>query len=190
LSAEFENKKTTAPLLWMHNIKDMDVIWPLRKNKKETSIRIEKIPKPILIPVRNYVLVKRFSSKEQKRRLYAGVLLESKFDFDKIGIENHLNYIYKLGSALSENETYGIAGILNTSIMDIFFRMVNGNTQVNAVDIKNLPFPPLENIIEIGKLIRKTKPAIGLELDRLVIDVLGINHKVIEELNGDYRQNG
>lgn len=190
LSPEFKDRKTTAPLLWMHNIKSMDVVWPLQKNKKETSIRIEEKTKPLLVPVRNYVLVKRFSSKEQKRRLYAGVLLELGFNFDKVGIENHLNYIYRLRDTFSNDEAYGITGILNTSIMDIFFRMVNGNTQVNAVDIRNLPFPSLENIVEIGKLIRKIKPSIGLELDRLIIDVLGISHSIIEHLKGGYNNNG
>jgi adenine-specific DNA-methyltransferase len=189
LFPEFKDKKTTAPLLWMHNIQDMSVIWPLQKNKKETSIKIEEKTKPLLVPVRNYVLVKRFSSKEQKRRLYAGVLLGSEFSFNKVGIENHLNYIYNKNGELSVDETYGIAGILNTSLLDIFFRMINGSTQVNAVDIRNLPFPSLENIKRIGELVRKTKPSVELELDRLVINVLNIDPEIIGYLNGGDKKN-
>ena len=56
-------------------------------------------------------------------------------EFERIGIENHLNYIYKRNGSLSVEEAYGISGVLNSSIMDIFFRMLNGSTQVNAVDI-------------------------------------------------------
>lgn len=175
LKSELKDKKSTVPLLWMHNIQNMDVVWPIPKKKREMFVSKEKGTDPILVPVSNYVLVKRFSSKEQERRLYAGLLLKSKFKFDKIGIENHLNYIYKYQGMLSIDEVYGIAGMLNTSIMDIFFRMINGNTQVNAVDIQNLPFPSLEDIKKIGKSVRALKPSIGHELDKLIIDVLKIN---------------
>ncbi|MEW6378035.1 MAG: Eco57I restriction-modification methylase domain-containing protein [bacterium] len=184
LSPEFIDKRTTSPLLWMHNIQGMDVIWPLIKKKKEMAIKIEERTRPLLVPAGNYVLIKRFSSKEQKRRLYAGVLLKSEFDFEKIGIENHLNYLYKCDGMLSVEEAYGIAGILNSSLMDIFFRMINGNTQVNAVDILNLPLPSIELVREIGRLIKRDKPPIGRELDMAVAEVLGIDGNLAEIVNG------
>ncbi len=188
LSQEVRNK--AVPLLWMHNINNMEVIWPLQKKNKENAIVVESNTKSLLLPVNNYVLVKRFSSKEQKRRLYAGVLLKSTFNFDRVGIENHLNYIYKFNSMLSDNEAYGIAGILNTSLMDIFFRMLNGVTQVNAQDIDNLPFPSLENIEKVGKSIRKVMPLVGEDLDNVVFNNLGITDKVIESLKEVYSKNG
>ena len=184
LSPEYIDENQTAPLLWMHNIQNMDVVWPVEKKKKEPAIILEENTAPLLVPVKNYVLVKRFSSKEQKRRLYAGVLLKSKFKFDKVGIENHLNYIYKYHGVLSIDEAYGIAGLLNSSLMDIFFRMLNGSTQVNAVDIDNLPLPSLEKIKEIGESIIIKKLSIGLELDKIIIDVLGIDTEILRELNG------
>lgn len=186
LSYEFRDIKTTAPLLWMHNIQGIDVIWPLQNKKKEQAIKLDEKTKPLLVPVDNYVLVKRFSSKEQKRRLYAGVFLKSEFDFEKVGIENHINYIHKSNDILSDEEAYGIAGILNTSIIDGFFRMMNGNTQVNAVDIMNLPLPSIEDIRRIGKEIKKNKPSIGFELDITVSDILGIEREFVEML---YREN-
>jgi len=183
LSEKFIDKNKTSPLLWMHNIQGMDVLWPIEKKKRELAIKLEKKAEPLLVPNSNYVLLKRFSSKEQKRRLYAGVLLKSKFDSEKIGIENHLNYIYKCDGMLSIEEAYGIAGILNTSIIDAFFRMMNGNTQVNAGDIMNLPMPSIEDIRKIGSLVKINKPQIGLELDKIVSDILGIDSELIEKLN-------
>lgn len=186
LSAEYKDNKSIVPLFWMHNLKEMDVVWPVLNTIKEPSIKVGDDSKALLVPTRNYVLVKRFSSKEQKKRVHAGVLLRSQMKFERIGIENHLNYIYKYGDLLSVEEAYGVAGILNTSIIDIFFRMLNGSTQVNAVDIENLPFPSLESIRLIGKAVIKSKPAIGLELDELVIDILRIGPQILQDLKEVY----
>lgn len=190
LSPEFKDDKSMVPLLWMHNIKGMDAMWPIHNLKKEPAIKVSEGSKVLLVPINNYVLVKRFSSKEQKKRVHAGVLLKSKMKFERIGIENHLNYIYKYGGLLSVEEAYGIAGVLNTSIIDIFFRMLNGSTQVNAVDIENLPFPSLEDIQAIGKAIINSKPVIGQELDKIVIDILKIDPQILYDLKEAYNQNG
>ena len=61
--------------------------------------------------------------------------------------------------------------------------MMNGNTQVNAVDIMNLPFPALPKIKEIGKRIKKNNIPIGLELDREVAKILGITGDLVDKLN-------
>jgi adenine-specific DNA-methyltransferase len=190
LLPEFKDNKSMVPLLWMHNIKGMDTIWPIHNLKKEQAVKISEQSKVLLLPTNNYVLVKRFSSKEQKKRVHAGVLLKSKMKFDQIGIENHLNYIYRYNGLLSVEEVYGVAGILNTSIMDIFFRMLNGSTQVNAVDIENLPFPSLGEIQLIGKAILKSKPDIGEELDKLIVSILKIDSQILQDLKEVYRQNG
>jgi adenine-specific DNA-methyltransferase len=178
-----ENQKS-VPLLWMHNMQDMRVTWPLKKSKKASAFHIDYETMRFLLPIKNYVLVKRFSSKEQKRRLCAAVLLESEFRHKKIGIENHINYIYKPNGNLSVYEAFGIAALLNTTIMDNFFRSFNGNTQVNATDIRNLPFPEIEDIREIGKSIYESQSySNGYDLDKRVTDILGINVNVVKNLN-------
>ncbi len=190
LSSEFKDDTSMVPLLWMHNIKGMDAVWPIHNLKKEPAIKVSEASKVLLVPTNNYVLVKRFSSKEQKKRVHAAVLLKSKLQFERIGIENHLNYIYKYGGLLTAEEAYGIAGVLNTSIMDIFFRMLNGSTQVNAVDIENLPLPSIDNIQKIGEEVIKLKPAIGQELDRVVINIMKIDSQILDNLKEVYNQNG
>ncbi len=179
LLPELKEKGKEAPLLWMHNIKDMDVIWPHQKNNKELAIKISKKTRPLLVPVKNYVLVKRFSSKEQKRRLYAGILLASEIKHELIGLENHLNYIHRPFGELSEDETYGIAAFLNTSITDNFFRAMNGNTQVNATDIRKLPLPSKEEICMIGSKVRSKRPEVGPELDSLISSILNIKSETL-----------
>lgn len=175
-----------TPLLWMHNMQGMRVVWPLRKSKKASAIRTCYRAQSLLLPVKNYVLVKRFSSKEQKRRLQAAVLLESEFAHDTVGIENHVNYVYRPGGSLSVYEALGIAAILNTAIIDNFFRSVNGNTQVNATDVRSLPLPDIKQIREIGRVVYQTRvPRIGFDLDGLVADILGIDGKIMRKLHRD-----
>jgi len=175
--------KNRVPLLWMHNLDGFKVEWPVTgKKNKEMFIKDSKKTQNLLLPVKNYVLVKRFSSKEQKRRLYAGVMQKEGFGFEKVGIENHLNYIYKKNGCMSLDESFGVVALLNSAIMDRFFRMLNGNTQVNVVDINSLPFPTKQEIAQIGKNVRRNKPDVGVELDKLILEILGINSKILNKL--------
>jgi adenine-specific DNA-methyltransferase len=175
LLPELTEIPASIPLLWMHNIKNMSIV-SLSKEKKASAIQVSRETKHLLLPVKNYVLVKRFSSKEQKRRLYASVLLESEFPFKNVGIENHVNYIHKPGGFLSVFEAFGIASLLNTTIIDKFFRSLNGNTQVNATDIRSLPLPDIENIRKIGKAVYESGSyKNGIDLDGIIEGVLELH---------------
>lgn len=174
----------SVPLLWMHNMQGMRVVWPLKKDRKASAIRVCKRTAPLLLPVKNYVLVKRFTSKEQRRRLYASVILESELSCKALGIENHVNYIHRPNGNLPVYEAFGIAAMLNTNIVDSFFRSMNGNTQVNATDIRTLPFPDIEHIREIGKLVYESKSyQNGSGLDNIVAEVLGVDAEIVESLS-------
>lgn len=171
----------SVPLLWMHNMKGIKTIWPENKNKKPIAIKVTENSKKLLLPVKNYVLVRRFSSKEEARRLHSSVFLESEFPHEAIGIENHLNYIHKPGRHLSVNEAYGISAILNTAIVDNYFRTLNGNTQVNATDIRGFPFPSIKDVKKIGQIVRKKlNYTMDFDLDKAVGDILGINEDLID----------
>ena len=96
----------------------------------------------LLVPTRNYVLIKRFSSKEEKRRLTASLPAQGgSFSFPYLGIENHVNYVYHGDRELTEDEVYGIAALFNSSLIDRYFRTISGNTQVNATEIRAMNFP-------------------------------------------------
>ena len=189
LLPELMESPKSAPLLWMHDMRDMGVAWPAKKNGKASAIRVCDETEPLLLPVKNYVLVKRFSSKEQKRRLYASVLLESEFPYESVGIENHVNYIYRPDGNLSVYEAFGIAAILNTTMIDNYFRSLNGNTQVNATDIRSLPFPSIEDIRKIGETVCQSQSrGEVLNLESIVTNILGtelkeIHTKVNDEQN-------
>ena len=172
-----------VPLLWMNHLKNFRVQFPNENFKKPQTINVSPKSAKLLLKNKNYVLVKRFSSKEQKKRIYAAYYSKNDFNIKYIGIENHLNYIWKPKDELTTTESFGIMAILNSSLIDKYFRVVNGNTQVNASEINNLPFPPYDKILEIGKTIMSFKNIKDNSINSLVTEVLGISGKIKELLN-------
>jgi adenine-specific DNA-methyltransferase len=161
----------SAPLLLPHNVKPFTTTWPLGKNGKPAAIRMCDESFRLLVPTRNYVLLKRFSAKEERRRLVAGCFLRGEYSISHVGIENHVNYIYHADRELSEDEVYGIASVFNSTLLDRYFRTISGNTQVNATEIRTMKFPDLSTLARIGRRIR----ANVVELEAIVMDELGIS---------------
>jgi hypothetical protein len=82
---------------------------------------------------------------------------------------------------LTHAEALGLAALLNSAIVDRFFRISNGNTQVSAVEPRNLPLPPAETIKAIGRLIECEGTE---ELDRVVAGALDVPADLSEDLAG------
>ena len=169
-----------APLLWMQHVQAMQTRWPLAKTSKNQYIAVNAAATPLLVPNKNYVLLRRFSSKEQKRRLIAAPCLYSALNTPFLGLENHLNYIYRSNGELGEEETIGLAALLNSRLLDTYFRIFNGSTQVSATELRAMPLPPLETITTIGN--RLSTCAWTLEgVDAVVESTLCINGLFSEE---------
>ncbi len=166
VSAVGEVPATHAPLFWMQNVQPMRCIWPQRRQGQ--YLRLDGADK-LLLPNQNYVLLRRFSAKEERQRLTAAPYL-AELKTPVIGIENHLNYIYRPNGKLSDDETRGLAVMLNSSLMDSYFRIFSGNTQVSATELRKLPLPPLEAIRELGQLASYS----DANVDVLFTEVLGL----------------
>lgn len=150
----FENGSVQmAPLFWLHNIKQMVLEWPIAKLQKGQYVNIEDKSKSILIPNKNYVLLRRFSSKDDKNRLVAAPYFCNFIKSDYIGVENKVNYIYRPDGHLERNEVVGLCALLNSSLFDAYFRIFNGNVNVSATELRDMSLPPLETITEIGNSI-------------------------------------
>jgi len=139
------------PLMWMQNIRPGTVEWPTDRRNKSQGILEKEESEDLLVPSSNYVLIRRFSSKEDRRRLTAAPFLDSGYPYDKVGFENHLNYLYREKEPLTEEEARGLAALLNSALVDRYFRILNGNTQVNATDLESLNLPPMEVVRAIGE---------------------------------------
>jgi adenine-specific DNA-methyltransferase len=141
----------TVPLLYPGHFTDHNVEWPREAFKKPNCIRDDSSTRKWLYPNGYYTVVRRFSSKEEKRRLVASIIDPTRLPADWIGIENHLNVIHEGRKPLSEEMARGLAVYLNSSIIEQYFRRFNGHTQVNATDLKNLPYPSRKALIELGR---------------------------------------
>jgi len=149
-----------VPLLWMRNVLPMRMVWPCnhggsREADCQFIVDCEKTrQRRLLLQNGNMVLLRRFSTKDDQRRLVAAPLLKEDLAYGYIGVENHLNYIFRPEHPLSPDETFGVAAILNSSLLDSYFRVCNGNTQVGAAEIKAMPLPPVEIIAKLGRELR------------------------------------
>ena len=141
----------SVPLLWMQHIDHMLIRWPI--NKKGEHINSIAGTAWMLVPNKNLVVMRRFSPKEDDRRITAAPYFAGTLPGAMLGLENHTNYIYRPGGELSDEEVRGIAAFLNSRAVDKYFRTIAGNTQVNATDLRKLPLPPLELLIAIGRLV-------------------------------------
>ena len=163
--AEGRAPTSHVPLLWMNHVRAMQVTWPLKGHKPEYIRRSGA--KALLTPNRNYVLLRRFSAKEEARRLTAAPYIAADFGVPAVGIENHLNYVHRPGGTLSEDEAWGLAALYNSRLLDIWFRTVNGNTQVSATELRAMPLPAHETIIALGRRLRQLANSMK-DLDALV----------------------
>lgn len=140
---------TTVPLFYSQHIRDG------RVNHQPSGKDYDWVTneKPGLIQKnKNYVFCKRFTAKEERRRLQCGIYLSEDFpQYDKIGTQNKINYIDDYaGHALSKEEVFGIYVLMNSTLFDMYYRILNGSTQVNSTEINSIPIPSRETIKQMG----------------------------------------
>jgi adenine-specific DNA-methyltransferase len=122
------------------------------RRKKPNAILYNKDTQKWLYPNGFYTVVRRFSSKEEKRRIVASVVDPAVFgEAEKLGLENHLNVFHCDKKPLSETLARGLSVFLNSTAVDDNFRRFSGHTQVNATDLKRIKYPNREALIELGK---------------------------------------
>lgn len=160
-----------VPLIWMNHVHAMRISFP-NGTRKPQFIQSRALERSLLLPNRNYVLLRRFSAKEEAHRLVAAPWLRTLSASSWLGIENHLNYIYRQGGELSEEECLGLAAILNSELLDIYFRVSSGNTQVSATELRAMPLPPLEKIKSAGRILIR-EPEQANHIDELLQETLG-----------------
>jgi len=161
----------TVPLIYPSNFAGGFVEWPKPRRNKPTAIEVVPRNEDQVVPSEYFVLVKRFSSKEERRRVVAAVYDPTRVPVTRVGFENHLNYYHVGGRGLPPRLAMGLAAFLNSTIVDTYFRQFNGHTQVNATDLRSLRYPALPALEALGEQIGETFPSQD-ELDRLVEEQL------------------
>jgi hypothetical protein len=142
----------TVPLLYPGHFGPNRTKWPITGAKKPNAIHRNSETEKWLFPNGHYCVVRRFSSKEEKRRIVASALDPEIFaGAQALGFENHLNVFHQNKGGLPEALANGLAVYLNSTIADKAFRRFNGHTQVNATDLKAMKYPSRPALIELGK---------------------------------------
>lgn len=149
-----ENEEGAIPLFYSQHIKQGEVQFPIQKENEY----IVTEQKGLMQENRNYLFVKRFTAKEEPRRLQCGVYLAKRFpQYAKISTQNKINFIDSLLTEMSECLVYGLYVLFNSTVYDEYYRILNGSTQVNSTEINAMPVPELDVIQEMGRAIMKSK---------------------------------
>ena len=141
----------TAPLIYPGHFRHGRFSWPYGNPKKPSAIARNKHTDKLLFPSGNYTVVRRLSSKEEKRRIVASVVERKALDASTIGFENHLNVFHRNKTGLTKYLALGLMAYLSSSMLDAHFRAFNGHTQVNATDLRALPYPDADQLRRIGR---------------------------------------
>ena len=149
-----DEEEGAIPLFYSQHIKHGVVRFPIQKEKEY----IVTNQKGLMQENRNYLFVKRFTAKEESRRLQCGVYLAKKYpQYQKISTQNKINFIDGLLTEMSECLVYGLYVLFNSTVYDEYYRILNGSTQVNSTEINSMPVPELDIIQEMGRKIMKSK---------------------------------
>jgi adenine-specific DNA-methyltransferase len=156
-----------VPLLWLQHVSANGVTWPLgRAFRKPEHVRAS-IGENRLVANHNYVLLRRFSAKEDRRRLTAAAYLATTFDDPAFGLENHLNYIHRAGG-MSAAEAIGLAALLQSATLDEYVRISSGNTQVSAAELRALPLPRAGVIREIARATERKRGSAAERIEQII----------------------
>jgi tRNA1(Val) A37 N6-methylase TrmN6 len=141
----------TVPLLYPCHFAGQSILWPQLDAKKPSAILLNDKTLKWLYPSGFYVVVRRFSSKEEKRRIVASVVSPDDFAASMIGFENHLNVFHSGKKGVPEILARGLAVFLNSTLADEQFRRFSGHTQVNATDLRLLKYPSKDILIRLAQ---------------------------------------
>ncbi len=148
----------TVPLVYPCHFEDGFVRWPLHGAKKPNAIASLDETRDLLIPAGYYVLTKRFTAKEERRRIVGAIYDPTRIDAPRVGFENHLNYFHAKGRGLPADLARGLAVFLNSSLFDRYFRLFSGHTQVNATDLRKMRYPCRTELLELGREMKAGLP--------------------------------
>ncbi len=140
----------TVPLVYPCHFENGFICWPTESEKKPNAIISSEQTRDLMVPAGHYVLTKRFTAKEERRRVVAAIYDRRRFQSSLVGFENHLNYFHAGGKGLSPNITKGLALYLNSTLFDRYFRLFSGHTQVNATDLRKMRYPTHKQLIRLG----------------------------------------
>jgi adenine-specific DNA-methyltransferase len=156
---KWEKENRCVPLLYPAHFSSGFLEWPKDTIKKPNYfVMTEEMGKLLMPGDGYYTVVKRFSPKEEVRRIVSAIYDPTRIIAEYVAFENHLNVMHANGGGLSEKLSKGLAVFLSSTLVDIYFRHFSGHTQVNAADLQMLRYPSRETLERIGSYVGDSFP--------------------------------
>ncbi|MDR0505106.1 MAG: Eco57I restriction-modification methylase domain-containing protein [Bifidobacteriaceae bacterium] len=156
----------SVPLVYPGNLCAGRVQWPRAIGKAQGFRLLHAADAKALWPSGYYVVVKRFSAKEERRRIVAAVWDPTQHGDQPVAFENHLNVFHASGQGFDRELAWGLCAWLNSSVVDRYFRTFSGHTQVNATDLRSLNYLDGDKLRDLGSQLDDLP--VQRELDHLV----------------------
>lgn len=172
LTVDFRNREAlrdvaedhAVPLFYSQHIQNGKVVFPV--GREHEYLVTEQ--RGLLQPNKNYLFVKRFTAKEEHRRLQCGVYLAKEHpEYSQISTQNKINFIDGMCD-LSEYVVYGLYVLFNSTLYDGYYRILNGSTQVNSTEVNSMPVPSMDVIEAMGKELIAAHDMSELVCDRIL----------------------
>lgn len=171
-------EEDSVPLLYPSHFNGQNTEWPKLDLKKPNAIRRNTETEKWLYPNGFYCVVRRFSAKEEKRRIVASVVRPDSFPrANVLGFENHLNVFHQNKHGLPQALAYGLTAFLNTSAVDENFRRFNGHTQVNATDLRLIKYPSSAVLTALGEWAIRCGETTQAMLDEQLEKLADLDHE-------------
>ena len=147
-----------APMILPRHCRGGFVEWPKSSGSVPNGLSVSGPNDDLVMPSGWYVLVNRFSAKEDRRRVMASLFDPRRLDSDCVAFDNKLNVFHCQNAGLPESLAKGLAAFLNSSVVDSYFRQISGHTQVNAGDLRALKFPDGDAMVRLGGAVGDMMP--------------------------------
>ena len=116
-----------VPLLYPHHFGTQGFQYP-KDHKKPNALRRDPAVDKWLMAEGVYVLVKRFSAKEERRRVVAYLITPEDIASPWVGFENHWNVFHCEKHGLDRTLAAGLTCFLNSTALDYYFRAIPRST--------------------------------------------------------------
>lgn len=161
LTVGFRNKELlsdyqcpqSVPIFYPCHFNEGLVKFPVDTDKQQYILKDKA---SLLQENKNFLFLKRFTSKEEKRRLQPAIYLhDSLNEFNYISTDNKINFIDTINKNdyLTLSEIYGLFALFNSTLYDTYYRILDGSTQVNASEINSMPVPDRNSLKKLGNKI-------------------------------------
>lgn len=176
-----EPSADAVPMFFSQHMKGGRIVFPIGKHGEY----LRKGKASLLQSNSNYLFVKRFTAKEEPRRLQCSIYLHTDFpSYTEISTQNKINFIACLEQTpLSEAMVYGLYCIFNSTLYDQYYRILNGSTQVNSTEVNTMPVPGAAEIEYMGRKLQTIADLTESRCNEVLEEFLDVKNRRCQKIS-------